>query len=44
MSNPCVETTRLIEISRAYQSLSGMMEKQDELRNTAVRQLAEIPA
>jgi flagellar basal-body rod protein FlgF len=41
---PVVETTRLIEISRAYQTLSGMMEKQDELRNTAVRQLADIPA
>jgi flagellar basal body rod protein FlgG len=39
-----VETTRLIEISRAYQSLTSMMQRSAELRDTAVRQLADIPA
>jgi flagellar basal-body rod protein FlgF len=41
---PVVETTRLIEISRAYQSLTSMMQRSAELRDTAVRQLADIPA
>jgi flagellar basal-body rod protein FlgF len=39
-----VETTRLVEISRAYQSLSKMMERGDELRRTAIERLGDVTA
>lgn len=40
---PIVETTRMIEITRAYQNVSSMIEKQGEMRRTAVERLAEVP-
>lgn len=39
-----VETTRLIEISRAYQSLAKMLERSDELRSTAIERLGSVTA
>jgi flagellar basal-body rod protein FlgF len=39
-----VETTRLVEISRAYQTLSKIMERGDELRRTAIERLGDVTA
>jgi flagellar basal-body rod protein FlgF len=39
---PVVETTRLIEITRAYASLAQMMQRGDELRRTAIERLGEV--
>jgi flagellar basal-body rod protein FlgF len=39
---PIVETTRLIEITRAYQTLAQMMQRGDELRRTAIQRLGEV--
>jgi flagellar basal-body rod protein FlgF len=41
---PIVETTRLIEISRAYQTLSQMMQRGDELRRNAIERLGDVAA
>ena len=41
---PIVETTRLIELSRAYQSLAQMMQRSDDLRRTAIERLADVAA
>jgi flagellar basal-body rod protein FlgF len=41
---PIVETTRLIEISRAYQNLAQMMQRTDDLRRTAIERLADVAA
>jgi len=40
---PIVETTRLIEITRAYQSVSNMLQSGAELRRSAIQQLSELP-
>jgi flagellar basal-body rod protein FlgF len=39
---PVVETTRLIEITRAYSTLAQMMQRGDELRRTAIERLGEV--
>ncbi len=41
---PIVETTRLIELSRSYQSLAQMMQRGDELRRSAIERLADVQA
>lgn len=41
---PITETTRLIEISRAYQSVASMLQRSDEMRRSAIERLAEVPA
>lgn len=41
---PILETTRLIEITRAYQQLANMMQRTEELRRTAIEKLADVPA
>jgi flagellar basal-body rod protein FlgF len=43
-TRPIVETTRLIEITRAYQTLTATMQRSDDLRRTAIERLADIPA
>lgn len=40
---PVLEMTRLIEVSRAYQSVSAMLQRADELRRSAIQRLAETP-
>jgi len=40
---PVVETTRLIEITRAYQTLASMMQSSSELKQSAIQRLADIP-
>lgn len=41
---PIVETTRLVEITRAYQTLSQMMQRGDELRRSAIERLGDVAA
>lgn len=39
-----IEMTRMIEISRTYQTVSALLERQSDLRRTAIEKLAETPA
>jgi flagellar basal-body rod protein FlgF len=41
---PILEMTRLIDVNRAYTSLSSMMARMDELRRTAISRLADSNA
>ncbi|MGL4497312.1 MAG: flagellar basal-body rod protein FlgF [Beijerinckiaceae bacterium] len=41
---PVIEMSRLIEVSRAYQSIAGMIQRVDELRRSAIQKLADVPA
>jgi flagellar basal-body rod protein FlgF len=38
------ELTTMIRVQRAYQSLAGLMQRQDELRSTAIQRLGDIRA
>lgn len=38
------ELTTMIRVQRAYQSLASLMQKQDELRSTAIQRLGEVRA
>lgn len=39
-----VETTRLVEINRAYQTLAEIMKRSDDLRRTAIERLGDVTA
>ena len=41
--NGVVEMTRLIEVSRAYQQVSTLLQQQSEMRKNAIQQLANVP-
>ena len=41
---PVLEMARLIEINRAYSSLSSLIQRNDEIRKSAVERLADIPS
>ena len=36
--------TRMIEVSRSYASIAALLQKQDELRTSAIQRLADVPA
>ncbi|MBZ0218770.1 MAG: hypothetical protein K8F25_19595, partial [Fimbriimonadaceae bacterium] len=38
-----LETTRMIEVTRAYVSNAKMMEKMEELRRRSIESLAAVP-
>ncbi|MEO6012930.1 MAG: flagellar basal body rod C-terminal domain-containing protein, partial [Devosia sp.] len=38
------ELTTMIRVQRAYQSLASLMQRQDELRTSAVQRLGEVRA
>ncbi|MET0314848.1 MAG: flagellar basal-body rod protein FlgF [Hansschlegelia sp.] len=38
------EMSRLVEVTRAYENISTMLQKQDEMRQTAVERLADVPS
>jgi flagellar basal-body rod protein FlgF len=38
---PVIEMTRLIEVNRSYQSVTSTVGRMDELRRSAIRQLAD---
>ncbi len=39
-----VEMTRMIEITRAYTQVAGLLQNQSDLRRNAIEKLAEVPA
>jgi flagellar basal-body rod protein FlgF len=42
--NSVVEMSRMIEVTRAYTSISSMLQQQGDLRKTALEKLADVPA
>ncbi len=40
---PVIEMSRLIEVNRAYTSVSQMLQRNDELTRTAIQQLSAVP-
>lgn len=38
------EMSRLVEVTRAYENISAMLQKQDDMRQTAVERLADVPS
>lgn len=40
---PIMEMGRMIEITRAYTTLAGLMNRADELRRSAIERLADVP-
>jgi flagellar basal-body rod protein FlgF len=41
---PVVEMTRMIELTRAYSDISGIIQQQADLRRTSIERLADVPA
>lgn len=41
---PVAEMSRLVEVTRAYESVTSMIAKQDEIMRSAIERLAEVPA
>lgn len=39
-----VEMTRMIELTRAYTEVAGILQQQSDLRKNSIQQLAEVPA
>jgi flagellar basal-body rod protein FlgF len=39
---PVVEISRLMELSRAYQNISSLMQKTDEIRRSSINRLADV--
>jgi flagellar basal-body rod protein FlgF len=39
-----VEMTRMIELTRAYTEVAGVLQQQSDLRKNSIQQLAEVPA
>jgi flagellar basal-body rod protein FlgF len=42
--HPILEISRMIEVTRAYTTLSSIMSRSDELRRQAIERLADVPA
>lgn len=42
--NAVAEMSRLMEVSRTYQSVASLMQQQSDLRKTAIQTLADVPA
>jgi flagellar basal-body rod protein FlgF len=42
--NSVMEMSRMIEVTRAYTSISSMLQQQGDLRRTAIERLADVPA
>lgn len=41
---PVMEMSRLVEVTRAYESVTSMLAKQDDIRRSAIEKLAEVPS
>ncbi|MET0313793.1 MAG: flagellar basal-body rod protein FlgF [Hansschlegelia sp.] len=41
---PVLEMSRLVEVTRSYSTVSAMLDKQDDMRRTAIERLADVPA
>ncbi len=42
--NAVTEMSRLMEVSRTYQSIASLMQQQSDLRKSAIQSLADVPA
>ena len=42
--NSVVEMSRMIEVTRAYTSISAMLQQQGDMRKSAIEKLADVPA
>ncbi len=42
--NSIMEMTRLIEVTRTYTQVAGMLQQQSDMRRSAIEKLAEVPA
>lgn len=42
--HPILEISRMIEVTRAYTTLANLMSRNDELRQSAIERLADVPA
>ncbi len=40
---PLIEMTKMIEMVRAYQSVSDLMQRADELSRQTIREIGQIP-
>jgi len=41
--NSVMEMTRMVEVTRAYTQIAGMLQNQNDMRRTAIEKLAEVP-
>ncbi len=41
---PVVEISRMMELTRSYQTLSSLMQRSEQMRSTAIERLSDIPA
>ncbi|MEW6450811.1 MAG: flagellar basal-body rod protein FlgF [Pseudomonadota bacterium] len=41
---PVIEMTRMIELSRAYTEVAGLLQTQSDMRRSAIEKLADVPA
>jgi flagellar basal-body rod protein FlgF len=41
---PIREMSRMVEVTRSYTNLASLLDKQDEIRRTAIERLADVPA
>jgi flagellar basal-body rod protein FlgF len=41
---PVLEMSRLVEVTRAYESVTSMLARQDDVRRSGIEKLAEVPA
>ena len=39
-----MEMTRMVEVTRAYTQIAGMLQQQADMRRSAIEKLAEVPA
>jgi flagellar basal-body rod protein FlgF len=39
-----LEMSRMIEVTRAYTSISAMLQQQGDMRKSAIEKLADVPA
>ena len=42
--NSVLEMSRMIEVTRAYTSISAMLQQQGDMRKSAIEKLADVPA
>jgi flagellar basal-body rod protein FlgF len=41
---PVMEISRMMELTRSYQSISSLMQRSEQMRSTAIERLSDIPA
>ena len=41
---PVLEMSRLIEVNRSYATVSAMLQRNDDMRRSAIEKLASIPS